>query len=142
MKEQLQKVIEQNNTRREWRENDTPDGLATMIFEEAQELVDAMKEAAVTDDPYAIVSEIGDVLYLTLKLCGSIGIDPTEALDLKLLRNSVKYPDTFHSNGWGADEAKRLSKSMYRAMGGDQVFFDWHSSVFPLEELPGDRELE
>jgi NTP pyrophosphatase (non-canonical NTP hydrolase) len=132
----LQGLVEgQQMARQQWQENGDAEGVAQMIQEEAEELVEAIALYDVLDrGPYEVVSEIGDILYLTLRLCSEMGIDPGDALELKLLRNSVKYPDTFSSNGWDYEEARRLSKSLYGHMGGDKAFFDWHSEHAPIEE--------
>lgn len=128
-------VNAQQEARKQWQEHDDAESVARMIEEEAGELVDSIVNYDVEDKgPYEVVSEIGDILYLTLRFCSEIGIDPADALELKLLRNAVKYPDTFSSNGWDYGQARDLSKSMYSHMGGDRAFFEWHSENIPLEE--------
>lgn len=135
MKELTAKVSSQNHNRREWAKNDTPESVAHQIVEESQELVEAIANFDThRDAEYSVISEIGDVLYLALKLCGDLGIDPAEAVELKLLRNSAKYPDYFSSNGWGYEQSREMSKSLWQHLGGDHAFFMWHALVYPLKE--------
>jgi len=97
-----------------------------MIRDEAQELVDAIDQFPVKQDAEAqVVSEVGDILYLALRFCLAMGIDPKEAVEMKLQRNSVKYPDHFSSNGWGYEKSRAMSKSLWDHMGGDHRFFEW-----------------
>lgn len=125
----------QQAARRQWQDHDTPEGVARMLQDEAEELVEAIVLYDVIDKgPYEVVSEVGDILYLALRFCSEMGIDPADALELKLLRNAVKYPDTFSSNGWNYNQSRDLSKSLYSHMGGDKAFFEWHSQQIPIEE--------
>jgi NTP pyrophosphatase (non-canonical NTP hydrolase) len=71
--------------------NDTPFLVAKMLFDEALELVEELNKAAVTDDLTAVVSEIGDVYYLLVRLSDLLGIDYRQAAMTKLTRNAVKY---------------------------------------------------
>lgn len=126
----MAKILEQNRNRQTWVETDTPAAIADHIQEESTELVDAIKHFdTLPNGEYSIISEVGDILYLTLKFCGDMGIDPTQAVELKLLRNSLKYPDHFASNGWDYHKARELSKSLWEALGGDNAFYLWHSLV-------------
>lgn len=130
-----QRVQSQNENRREWSSHDTPENLAEQILEESGELVDAIRNFdALPHAEYEVVSEVGDILYLALKFCVEMGIDPAQAVELKLARNSVKYPDEFHSNGWDYDKAREVSKSLWEHLGGDDAFFLWHSLLYPVDE--------
>lgn len=115
-------IREQNEKRQLWEGNDDPTELAQMIQEEAVELVDSINEAMVTDNVFEVASEIGDVMYLLLRLCDSIGIDPIQAAEMKVVRNAVKYPDHVMSNGRNYQEAKEASKRFWDSMGGDAAF--------------------
>jgi NTP pyrophosphatase (non-canonical NTP hydrolase) len=118
--EKLQAYItEQNNNRRLWTENDTPEKIATYITQEAQELEGAIKEAFVTGDVFSVASEIGDVFYLVLKLCEELGIDPIQAAGMKLTRNSMKYGDHIMSNGRNFEEASGVSREVWKVFGSD-----------------------
>jgi NTP pyrophosphatase (non-canonical NTP hydrolase) len=135
MKDQYQQIIDQNHNRKRWRENDSPETLIKQIVEEALELEKSAREFESTQNAeYHLVGEIGDVLYLTLKLCDELGIRPEDALELKLLRNSVKYPDHLQSNGWDYRKARETSQSLWQNLGGDNAFFLWHSLLFPIDD--------
>jgi NTP pyrophosphatase (non-canonical NTP hydrolase) len=137
----LHLVATQNEHRQTWSENDSPDSLARQIREEADELVHSISQYDVQPNgTYEVIGEIGDVLYLTLKLCADLGLDPAQAVELKVARNSAKYPDHFSSNGWSYEQAQALSRSLWQALGGDGAFYLWHSLYFPLGDghEPGD----
>lgn len=97
-----------------------------MIRDEAQELVDAVDSFPVLQDAEnQVVSEIGDILYLTYRLCLAMDIDPEEAVRMKIQRNAIKYPDHFNSNGWDYETAREKSRSFWESIGGDHAFFRW-----------------
>jgi len=131
----MEQIAEQNHNRKRWRENDSPTSLIAQIVEEAQELQQANDQFEVKPNAeYHLIGEVGDILYLTLKLCEEMGIDPEEAINLKLARNSVKYPDHFHNNGWDFNLARKTSKSLWEHLGGDDAFYLWHSLWYPLDD--------
>lgn len=131
-------VEEQQQHRREWREGDSPEIIAERIVEEAQELVDSIQLFDLQEHPILeMAGEIGDVLYLVGSLCAMVGIDAADALEQKVLRNAVKYPDTHLSNGWEREQAIYMAKSSYSAMGGDKAWYGWYTNHFPnLNEPP------
>lgn len=118
----IEGIRTQQANRRLWSEDDDAEKVAAMITGEANELSQAIQEALVTGDVFSVASEIGDVLYVTLRLCDELGIDPAQALDLKIKRNAMKYPDAIMSDGYNYQEATQLSKEMWKAMGGDERF--------------------
>ena len=115
-------VTEQNNKRDLWEGNDDPVRLSEMLKEEAEELVDSLNDAMVTDNTFEVASEIGDVGYLLIRLCDSLGIDLLEAIEMKTVRNSQKYPDHLMSNGRNYQEATQTAKEVWRAKGGDAAW--------------------
>jgi len=117
-----QYIREQNEKRTLWEGNDDPEALAAMIKEEAQELVDGIQEAMVTDNVFEVASEIGDVGYLLLRLCDSLGIDLRQAVEMKIIRNSMKYPDHVLSNGRDYAAATQVGKETWQFLGGDAAF--------------------
>lgn len=122
MKETTLYIAQQNENRRLWSENDTPENVAAYITEEAQELEEAIQEAMITGDVFSVASELGDLFYLVEKLGQMLGIDPEQAAHMKVIRNSLKYPDHIMSNGRSYPEAVRTSKEVWSAMGGDSAF--------------------
>jgi phosphoribosyl-ATP pyrophosphohydrolase len=134
----LHQIALQNQNRREWVEHDTPHALAKQIHEEAEELVTAIENYdSLPQGVFEVASEVGDILYLTLKLCHDLGLDPAQVTEMKLLRNGAKYTDTFHNNGWGYDKAREMSKSLWDHLGGDATFWEWYMISFGLGEDEG-----
>lgn len=129
-------VVHQNSNRELWVGHDNPEHLASMILEESQELADGIQEAMVTDEVWTVASEIGDIGYLLLKLCDQLGIDLNTAIEAKISRNSLKYPDHIMSNGRDYASARKVSKEAWEAMGGDSAFSHVYLDV--LAHLEGE----
>lgn len=116
----LSDLIYKQNQARENFEDEDPAQLAEFIKVESQELIDAIDQ----DHPaIAVASEIGDILFVTLKLCRQLGIDPRDALEMKMLRNALKYNDMSNSVG-DYDEGRETGKAIYEGMGGDNAFYN------------------
>jgi phosphoribosyl-ATP pyrophosphohydrolase len=131
VKELLNRIETQNAHRQEWVGSDTPEHIAGQILDEAQELVESMDNFPVKQDAeFEVVSEIGDLLYLTFKLCVDLGIDPVQAVEMKLHRNSLKYSDHVMSNGHGYQEARKLAKDMWQQLGGDHNFYQAYTEIY------------
>jgi len=113
-------VAEQNKKRENWEAHDTPEIVTKFIVEEANELKEAVE---LEKTPIEIASEIGDVLYLTLRLCSQTGIDPRDAIEMKIVRNSLKYLDVLNSSG-DYQQGIKQSREIYKRMGGDEAFYD------------------
>ena len=135
MKELLEGIRTQNQNRKEWVGADTAESIAQHILDEAEELVESITNFPVKRDAeFETVSEIGDILYLTLKLCVDLGIDPVQAIEMKLLRNSMKYPDHIQTQGLGYEESRKRSKQLWKEMGGDHDFFLAYTEVLGDED--------
>jgi NTP pyrophosphatase (non-canonical NTP hydrolase) len=115
-------IAEQNKNRRLWSEGDTPEVLIDMLGEETEELKIAVQEAMITGDVFSVASEIGDIQYLLLKLGEMIDIDPLQAAEMKLVRNSYKYSDHISSNGRTQETARQVIKDTWKGLGGDYSF--------------------
>jgi NTP pyrophosphatase (non-canonical NTP hydrolase) len=115
-------ILEQNEKRALWGEYDTPDKLAQMLVEESKELFQAIQEAYITGDVFSVASEIGDLRYLLEKLADMVGIDTAEAAEMKIWRNSEKFPDHLMSNGRGIKEAVALCRVLWESKGGDATW--------------------
>ena len=109
-----QRIIAQNEAI-ECFGGDTPYLVTKMLFDEAQELLEAVETAFVTDDLTAIASELSDVYYLLVRLSDLLGIDFREAVEIKLSRNELKY------KGF-ADQEK--AREVWKQLGGDAPFFE------------------
>jgi NTP pyrophosphatase (non-canonical NTP hydrolase) len=120
---ELAHYIEQQNVKRQlWDSCDTPEALASMLEDESKELAQSIQEAFVTSDVFSVASEIGDIQYLLLRLGSMLGIDPIEAGNMKLIRNSYKYPDHLASNGRDLQPARTVMKESWNGFGGDKRF--------------------
>lgn len=128
-------IAQQNENRKLWKEGDTPEALIQMLYAELDELKAAIQEAYITGDVFSVASELGDVEYLVQRLGNEIGIDATTAALMKVNRNSAKYPDHIMSNGRDLEDATRVVKESWKAMGGD---YSW-SHVY-LDYLAEDND--
>jgi len=116
MKEALSRINNQRQVRQVWREQDA-ETLSRSIIGEAGELLEAITNGMPAIE---VASEIGDVLWLTLALCGELGIDPKNAIDLKIKRNDYKYNPAVMNE---SQEPVVLSKTVWKDMGGDKMFY-------------------
>jgi NTP pyrophosphatase (non-canonical NTP hydrolase) len=87
--------------RRDWQQFHSPRNLATAIGIEVAELQELLlwksdKEVdsflAKEENKKEFAKEIADILIFTLLLCHQTGIDPIEAMEIKLNENAKKYP--------------------------------------------------
>ncbi len=130
----------QNSNRKLWENHDDQESLERMILEEFGEFYAQLQECYLTDDLTALALEIGDVLYLceryqglydnlptnlhllkqqVLEVCSDLELNPNDCIEAKLIRNCQKYPDHIMSNGRPYQEAVRVCKESWKAMGGD-----------------------
>jgi NTP pyrophosphatase (non-canonical NTP hydrolase) len=86
---------------REWQSFHTPKNLVMSLTIEAAELMehyqwcDSSESLTRTDDParrQAVGEEIADVCCYLLSLVNALGIDLSEAVTAKLIKNRAKYP--------------------------------------------------
>lgn len=133
-------VIQQNEARPLWTQHDTPQVVRGFIFDEHQELIEAIE----FDKPaIEVASEVGDVFYLLIKythlggvvdaelqniidqaneVCSLTGLDPNLCVLQKVVRNDLKYPQTALSNGLPYEVAVPMVKDLWQKMGGDTRF--------------------
>jgi len=112
------RIAAQSTKKTLWSDHDGPYEIAQMIGDEHRELVEAIEHDG---GPFEVGSEIGDVLYLALKLCAELGFNPADLIEMKLLRNDMKYPTDQQSHGeYG--QARIEAKQFWQAMGGDIAF--------------------
>ncbi len=118
----IEGIRTQQEHRRVWQEGDSAEKIANYIVEESGELVEAINESFVTGDVFSVASEIADILFLAHRLCDELGFDAADLIEMKTLRNSMKYNDATLNNGYSPPEAALMAKSMWKAMGGDVAF--------------------
>ncbi len=142
-------VLQQNRLRTGWVK--TPEELASYFEEEYQEMLDATAEVLIGADPLTLIQELADVyiLYVQLEemqieteeqidktlsvlfLCDEMGIDIDEAVALKTLRNTIKYPvDLLRQEDKTKEEMIKECKSLYSAMGGDRAFYEYVTNMY------------
>ena len=137
-------VIEQNENRKHWQENDTDESLEQMMRDEFQEYLEALEKCQLGDDPFSFVSEAGDMGYLYVKRrrsgtplpidvvdmmiqverdLASVGMTMEECITFKNWRNDYKYVSMATNNGYQPDQARSIIKEFWSHLGGDLVFY-------------------
>lgn len=142
----VNQIMRQNKQNKVWRENDTPEVVSRHLEEEYRELfyeIDTHPDIA-----FLVAGEIGDILYLAIKLedlagglnrwqwemvndaleiCELTGLEPVHCVLMKVMRNDLKYVAVIQNNGFNFQEARTLSKTMWKnGFGGDE----WFSSLW------------
>lgn len=118
----IQGVHSLQENRKSWSEADDAQSVVKMLQDEAQELADAVQESMITGDVFSVASELGDVLFLAMRLCDELGFDPADLIDLKVKRNSMKYNDALLNNGYSREKSTHLAKKSWQMMGGDMLW--------------------
>lgn len=136
MTETMYRVAEQTEQKKLWEAHDVPELIVDMIIEEAVELKDAVQESMLSGDVFNVASEVGDILYLALKFCHAVGLVPEDVVDMKIVRNDLKYPNYLNSHG-SYEEQREKSREMWKALGGDKAFSHAYLDVLskPEEEV-------
>lgn len=116
-------VNAQHEARQIWHD-ETPSQITGMLHDEVKELEEAEK----TEDRTEIAGEIGDVLFLTFRLCQKTGINPADALYMKIVRNSMKYPDAILQGDVPREKAIEILKYAWKEWGGDKKFYEFYES--------------
>lgn len=141
-------VLQQNEARFSWRQNDTPQNLEAFILEETEELREAVELAMIGASAFEVASELGDVFYLFVKrifastdpvsqevldamayaseVAELAGIDINHAVGMKVMRNDMKYLHSFANNGYTYAQSRDLSKKQWKLMGGDSAFSEMY----------------
>lgn len=98
----LQKLVADFNERRGWRKEHTPKALAVSVAIEAAEILQLFQwipDSNSLDTEYwdtvkkqALCDEVADVFIYLLGLCDKCGLDPAQAINSKLKRNELRFP--------------------------------------------------
>ena len=97
----LRQAMQQFVDERDWGQFHTPKNLAMSLAIEAAELMEHFQWLTVEDSidrgrderhRGAIADELADVCCYLLSLSNALGIDLSEAVRAKLVKNAVKYP--------------------------------------------------
>jgi hypothetical protein len=142
----------QNENRTLWELNDTPEELERIFDIEVEEMRECEANFFLKDyADFHMISEVGDVGYLFLRyqslydhvpermvkklseainISSRCGFTMTDAVEMKLWRNSHKYGDV-HFDAFGDfKEGVGASKRLWEAMGGDEAFFHWYMEEY------------
>ena len=87
--EKVQKCIVRQNEHIEIFNNSSTEQIASYLSEELLELLEVLEKGSF--DEISLMSEMGDVQYLLIRLAQMTGIDLMEAVLSKLARNKEKY---------------------------------------------------
>lgn len=108
--EQLRRLVDEFVGERNWHQFHTPKNLAMALAIEAAELMehfqwlDAAESRAVADDVKkrtAVGEELADVICYALALANELGLDVSDAMRRKMIKNAVKYPAAEYRGRWG-----------------------------------------
>lgn len=143
-------ILKQHEHRPSWIKHDTPQVIDDLIREEGgTELQEAIELCMIGAPPEYLISELADTLYLAVRrnaafpeepvpddvaqivqnavdLCSDLGVDPSLAVMMKVLRNDLKYPHSISNNGLSYAEGAQLSKTLYLAMTNGQGDYSFY----------------
>jgi NTP pyrophosphatase (non-canonical NTP hydrolase) len=99
---------------RDWRQFHSPKNLSMSLAIEAAELmehfqwIDVAASREVKQDPAklaAIGEELADVICYSLALANELGLDISEVVQNKMVKNAVKYPAAEFRGRYGKEDA-------------------------------------
>lgn len=144
-------VIDQNEIRTTWGDNDTAQFLRDYFFEEWGELEEALLPPEREQCRWEVASELGDIEYLSIRYEQFTGeplpadmlffrtlawqhatymdINMGQAVHMKVVRNDLKYPVSI-TNQFEYKKGREICKQLWENMGGDKEFYGWYASVF------------
>ncbi|QDU58557.1 MazG-like family protein [Aeoliella mucimassa] len=108
---ELKKLVDDFVGQRDWHQFHSPKNLAMALAVEAAELMEHFQWIEVADSREvanhpeklaAAAEEIADVLSYTLAIANSLGVDLSETIHAKMVKNAQKYPaDSFRGRHGG-----------------------------------------
>ncbi|MEX2114349.1 MAG: nucleotide pyrophosphohydrolase [Pirellulales bacterium] len=113
---ELRKLVDRFVEERDWHQFHTPKNLAIALAIEAAELMehfqwlDPQESRAVAHDEAkraAAGEELADVLCYALAMANELGLDLSQALADKMLKNAAKYPADEYRGRWGAGDPRQ-----------------------------------
>jgi dCTP diphosphatase len=108
--DELRQLMDRFVTERDWHQFHTPKNLAIALSIEAAELMehfqwlDPQESRAVAHDAQKLAEvgeELADVVCYTLALANELGIDVSQAVRQKMIKNERKYPADDYRGRWG-----------------------------------------
>ena len=101
---QIQADVARFVSDRDWVKFHAPRNLAIAITVEAAELIDLFKWSADKGGVKKLMpglrDELADVMIYCLSLCNQLGLDASELIDTKLVKNIQKYPVERYRGRW------------------------------------------
>src|SRR4051794_9161367 len=98
---ELRRIVDEFVQQRDWKQFHTPKNLAMALSIEAAELMEHFQwlepseSRGVADNAVQraeVAEELADVLAYTLAMASELGIDLSQALRAKMIKNAQKYP--------------------------------------------------
>ena len=113
--QELRRLVDEFVGQREWHQFHTPKNLAMALAIEAAELMehfqwlDPQESQAVAQDAQrraAAGEELADVICYALAMANELGIDVSDAVRVKMVKNAEKYPADQFRGRWGAGDER------------------------------------
>ncbi len=111
----LRRLMDQFVSERDWHQFHTPKNLVMSLSIEAAELMehfqwlDAQESRALSKDSQkltAVGEELADVVCYTLALANELGLDVSQAVRDKMIKNARKYPAQEFRGRWGEGDSR------------------------------------
>jgi len=111
--EALKQLVAQFVAERDWQLFHTPKNLSMALAIEAAELMEHFQwltpeqAAAIPQDPAklaAVGEELADVVCYAVAMANRLGLDLSETVQAKMLKNIAKYPAAEFRGKWGAGD--------------------------------------
>ncbi len=118
--EQLRALVREFVVERDWRQFHSPKNLSMALAIEAAELMEhfqwitteASREVASDAKQLGdVAEELSDVICYSLALANELGIDISQSLSAKMIKNAKKYPAAEFLGRFGHDDPRRISDS-------------------------------
>ena len=112
---ELRRLVDDFVGQRDWHQFHSPKNLAISLSIEAAELlehvqwIDVQQSRAIALDSArrtAVGEELADVACYALALANELGIDLSQAIRDKMVKNAQKYPADEYRGRWGAGDSR------------------------------------
>ena len=118
MNRYAKRILDLNEKKKVFADHDSPDFISSRIQDESIELIESIRNDG---EAFEVGREIGDILYLTFLLCGQLGFDPKDLLDITIERNEIKYPPEKMAGGNFKETVNQLRQE-WKDRGDDVVW--------------------
>ena len=112
---ELKRLVERFVAERDWQQFHTPKNLSMALAIEAAELMEHFQwlepdaSRAVAQDPTkraAVGEELADVVCYALAMASELGLDLSDALAAKMIKNATKYPVDVFRGRYGPEDRR------------------------------------